>query len=233
VIAPKSLAHHWPDIMQAQVKQVWSVSHAGSPPWLIAENLLVEIDGTQYVKLVGWSVGFVKVVCYDIEKVPRKFSLSGSLGLCNLVESRNVAGDSKASEIKNIFGKLKAKKFISHAAMADSRENPRVVEFTVPAFEGSPATVVKALRADHPTDNLCVELDASTMQAIFGYIRAKGLEHIDTRSYASGAKDDEDGPIYKMGKGRVARKLKRIDEDRLDEGRAPPRFKYLKGQEKE
>jgi hypothetical protein len=237
VIAPKHLAHHWPSMMKVELKRVWSVSHEGSPPWLVPADQVVEVDGNSYLKLWGRTYGFVKVICHDMEKVPRNFSLCGSLGLCSLVELRNEAGRSPEERAKNIFGKIKARKSLTHAAQEEAREHPRVVEFTVPAFHGSPATVVKALKSVHPNDNLSVEMDANSLAAIFGYIRDQGLDKIPTRAYIPGSKghgsshDGSAGPVWNMGGKRLARKLT-PDADRLDEDQPPAKFKYIKGQQK-
>jgi hypothetical protein len=225
-------------MMKVQLKQIWSVSHEGSPPWLVADKELAVVDGHPYLKLWGRTYGFVKVICYDMEKVPRNFSLCGSLGLCNLVELRNEAGKSPEEAAKNLFGKIRARKSLTHAAQEEARDHPRVVEFTVPAYPGCPATVVKALKAVHPTDILSVEMDANSLAAIFGYIRDQGLDKIPTRTYTPGSKeagssqDGSAGPVYNMGGGRLARKLT-LDADRLDEDQPPAKYKYLKGKPKE
>jgi hypothetical protein len=187
-------------MMDTEVKQIWSVSHAGSLPWLVADESHVEQDNVSYLKLNPRTRGFINLICHKGHKVKviKNFSLSGSLGLRNLLQFRNEATAEEPEQPKHgVFdadpedaGK---KKHVSMRRIADLRDNHEVIEFTVPATGDTPATTVKAFKPAHPNDILCVQLDGHTLHAIFGYMKAMGVDDITARSYNSGWRHDDGG----------------------------------------
>jgi hypothetical protein len=148
---------------------------------------MVEHDNIPHLKLVGRTTGFIKVIRRDMSMgvLSKNFSISGSTGLCNLLQLRNEA-TAGPLEHQAVFADVdpedaaQKKRKTSHAARADQRHNQEVIEFTAPAVGDSPATKVKAFKAVHPTDNLCVELYADTLQAIFGRLTPEAT-HQDPR----------------------------------------------------
>ena len=92
----------------------------------------------------------------------------------------------------------------------------------MPGTEGNPAFMVTAIRPAHPCDELCVKLDAGTIEQLVLFIRDGGVsvEDLGTRrSYGTVGEG-----VWKNGSAGYIKKLAQSDE--LDDDKSDRKRKY-------
>ena len=153
------------------LKHRWKISNA---------NDVVTVGAKAFVRVTTLSsslVGLVTEANPDVPSpLPKCWSLTSSKGLCDLIRLRNEAqADSMASSGCKLFeAPIKKRRLRSRPSQEVMRTNPDSLMLEV-VLDGVYHNV-SVLRPVHPTDNLFVEYEESTLTVVLNYLRSQGFD---------------------------------------------------------
>ena len=227
--------------MPVTIEVTYEIKLNDSPPWKIFANALRQIESEWFVKLRPYDISFIRLVAHDFIELPKRqrMSLAACAGFKALLKLRNDAAIDNADDphdddkdALSLFGSssvttaVETKKVkrprLTAAKLQALRDSPTSFEFSVPGTEGNPALMVTAIRPAHPCDELCVKLDAGTIEQLVLFIRDGGVsvEDLGTRrSYGTVGEG-----VWKNGSAGYIKKLAQSDE--LDDDKSDRKRKY-------
>lgn len=209
--------------MPVTVEVAYTVSIDGSAPWKVSGDLVRVVDGLSFVKVRPWDPQFVRLVVHDFLKLPKgaRPSLAQCPGFKEVLRLRNSHVAEFCAEPEptepSLFGNTVAKKKakvtrMNATKLAELREAPAVMEFTVPGVSGCPPLNISAIKPIHPCDDLCVRLDGDTLDHLVAFMRAEGVD-IDSlttkRQYGNGGNAPG---VWRNGSAGLIRKLVACDD---------------------
>ncbi len=228
--------------MPVVVEAAFEIQMDGSPTWRVATDRLKRIDDQWFIKVRPWDRSFVALVTHDLFKLPPtktgRLSLAGATGSKALLKLRNDAvcdqdktTDTQDAAAEALFeapdenGKRSKKPRMNAARLQELREAPEIFEFTIPGADGRPALAISAVRPAHPCDELCIKLDADTVEQMVHYIRSEGVEVddlISRRNYGA-----EEKGVWRNGSAGLVRKLQQESDDDCDMPFVKKKYKSL------
>jgi hypothetical protein len=178
ILQPHIVSFHSFVNMAVSVINRPSLQYMGSKLWPVPEQLLVDKDGTWFLKISPIHHGLVNFICDGLE-IMQPASLAQSPGLEKLKDLRNKkAGPSSAAD--NLFDEPEV--HVKKRTRKASGTTEDVVTLSVKGVDVqclSPKT--------RQTEDLCVIIEPLALQAVFEAIRAEpGL--VDRRSYKATGK---------------------------------------------
>ena len=228
--------------MPITIEITYEIKLNDSPPWKITASALRQIESEWFVKLRPYDISFIRLVAHDFIELPKKqrLSLAACPGFKALLKLRNDAAtdldnpdethdDDKdalalfgGSSVTPAAGTKRVKRpRLTAAKLQALRDAPTSFEFSVPGTDGAPALMVTAIRPAHPCDELCVKLDAGTIEQLVLFIRDGGVSGDDLvtrRSYGTVG----DG-VWKNGSAGL---IKKLNADELDDDKSDRKRKY-------
>ena len=171
--------------MQVNIEVCYSVSFENSPQWMIKAEDVKTVDNVVFVKVRPCDPQFCKFLAHGFLELPKRCrpSLAQCPGWKALLKCRNdkaLEQTANPDQEASLFGsdqKQTAKKLVRNAAqLQELRDNPEVMEFTVPGVEGSPDLNVSTIKPAHPCDGLCLPLDGDSIQHVVLFLRDVGVD---------------------------------------------------------
>ena len=158
----------------------------GQAAWKIPADLILEFDGTTWVKLTAWNRGLCAFICDEIDskQMPRNASLCSCVGFLQLKQMRNDALSKKEGSEQESTGA--AKLFGGEANSQDgipkrrkvckaAKEDIATIMFELAAVADLPNTCITARVPARRNDDLIVPLEPNILKHIIEFIRHKGV----------------------------------------------------------
>jgi len=175
ILQPDFVSSHSFPIMAVSIIHRPALQYMDSKIWNVPDQLLVDIDGTLFLKISPINYGLVNVICDGLQ-IPKNASLAESPGLEKLKEMRNKKAK-PSSAADNLFGEEGAPAQKKSRTSKTSAITDDVLTISVNRVD------VKCISPKtRQSQDLCVIMESSALQAVFEAIRAEpGL--VDRRSY--------------------------------------------------
>ena len=171
------------------------VSLGGASAWRIKHDMLIEVDGTNFVKISPVDYSFIKLVSEDIvDRLPTNPTLSQCPGMRKLQQLRNQQHLAKeASPMAKLFAGVGAERAqkrtrLTAAAVKELRDAPNIITLNVPAFSDHGPMAIECLSPVFGLDDIIVKLDEHMIEHIVLWIRHHGVTYEmlgDKRKYNS------------------------------------------------
>ena len=148
-------------VIQHQITLQWQ----DSKPWLVPQNLLV-VEGDQtFLKISPIHHSLIALICNGM-KIDKNGRISNSPALERMKQMRNQASESTsaADEPFQSEGSNVKKK----ARVTQKEEKPNVITIMV---DDTPVQVIRT--KSRASEDLCVLMEASSLEAVFGAVRAE------------------------------------------------------------
>ena len=197
--------------MPVTVETAFQVSMDNSPVWKVATDRLRKIGDQWFAKFRSYDQSLVNLVLHeffadnaDSFQAPRRsssrLSLAGLPGFKALLKLRNdcvlelESADAKTeAEVaaESLFDcsskKRSATPRMNASRSKDIRGSPEVLEVSVPGFGEGPALAISMVKPAHPCDELCIKVDADTIEHCIVFIRNHGItvDRLTRRGYGS------------------------------------------------
>ncbi len=189
-----------------------------SHEWAIANDLVIEVNGIKFVKLRSHDRGLIRIICCDGTELPTNPSLANLPGTIALLGKRSdkhmqefarEEGSKGAAALYDDAPAPPKRKKRSHDEIKRLRANASVMHIDIPAVGTFGATEIAILRPVGPRDDLCIEMNADTIERVVMFIRDAGVT-TDMLATKRHYKSIEEKGAYKRPKGFVVR-LERPD----------------------
>ena len=217
--------------MQVNIEVCYGVSFENSPQWMIKAEDVKTVDNVVFVKVRPYDPQFCKFLAHGFLELPKRCrpSLAQCPGWKALLKCRNdkaLEQTANPDQEASLFGsdqKQTTKKLVRNAAqLQELRDNPEVMEFTVPGVEGSPDLNVSTIKPAHPCDDLYLPLDGDSIQHVVLFLREVGVDLdnlLSKRQY--GGMDM--GGVWRNGGASIVKKPDANSEE--SEGEGEPKVK--------
>ena len=229
--------------MPVEIQRQVSINMGGKARWAVRPNLLIEVDGRDFVKMPPSDLSFVRLVVepLDIDCTAKGGPLSNSPGIKELLQLRNSkqAEDLLAAQpgqsARALFGDADAEPAPapkrarrSVAQMRQMREEPKAIAVEVPGVAGGPPLSIDMIRPVHSQDDLCVPLEEGILEHLIVFLREAGITAdmlVSKRRYKDGGVDAPKGIWRDGGKGYV---VKVPVDTEASEGEPSKKYKRVK-----
>ena len=222
--------------MPVTIEATFSVQMNNSPVWKVTSDLIRQVDAEHFIRLRPWDLGLVKLVAHEVIDLPKK--CRPSLVQCPcfkaLIKLRNEAyaklqrledsddepslferTDITDANNKPTLGLRPAR--INAAQLNALRQNVEAFDVEVPGAQANPSLLISMVKPAHPCDELCVKLDACSLEHIVHFIREEGVDVeslMARRQYGSASAPG----VWRNGSAGLVRRLD--GESPEDEGEA-------------
>ena len=155
----------------------------GKKVWNVPNKLILDIDGTKYIKLPRSHVGFASLVMHHCNTLPEEskepISLTASLGYQKLLELRNAEQSCLLAQpmcrLFKAVPKKRTKSRISRDKAKEMRSSPEVLSLQLVKPDGSP-WAMNVLKPVCARDDIAVELEPDVIQDVITFLQHAGWD---------------------------------------------------------